>query len=37
MYRDLVKNGKKRLSNFDNSKGQAMKYLEICNQILKHE
>jgi glycosyltransferase involved in cell wall biosynthesis len=37
MYYDLVKKGIKRLSSFDNSRGQAVKYLKLCSQLSKHD
>ena len=33
LYNDLVKKGKERLKIFDDSRGQAEKYLEICQKI----
>ena len=35
LYNDLVKKGKERLHIFDDSRGQAEKYLKICKQIVK--
>lgn len=35
LYQDLVNKGKKRLSNFDDSKQQTLKYLNICKKISK--
>jgi glycosyltransferase involved in cell wall biosynthesis len=33
LYQDLVNRGKKRLSNFDDSKQQTLKYLDLCKKI----
>ena len=33
LYQDLVSKGKKRLSIFDDSKSQALKYLNLCRGI----
>ena len=33
LYKDLVKKGKERLSIFDDSKVQTIKYLQICKKI----
>lgn len=35
LYNDLVERGKERLTVFDDSRGQAKKYLDICNQLIK--
>ena len=34
LYDDLVLKGKERLKNFDDSRGQAKKYLNICKEIM---
>ena len=36
LYEDIVNKGKKRLTMFDDSRGQAEKYLDICEQIVKN-
>lgn len=37
LYQDLVSRGKKRLSVFDDSKSQSLKYLDLCSEITINE